>query len=131
VVNKELILKLIERARAVAENAYCPYTNEPVGCAILVDDNMIFCGCNVENGVLSCGAEAAEVAIFKAVSEGYMKFLAIALWSGRRLPYPSGRVRQILSEFSRTINIVVANDETYALTALSDLFPFPPEVVGG
>jgi len=128
-MNKELIMKLIERARAASENAYCPYTNAPVGCSLLLDDNMIFGGCNVENGVLSSSADAGEVAVYKAVSEGYTKFSAICLWSKNSLPYPSGRVRQLLSEFNPKINTVIANDETYSVLTLADLFPFPPETV--
>ena len=126
-MNKELILKLIEKARASADNAYCPYTNGAVGCALLVDDNIIFGGCNVENSVLSCSAEAAEVAVQKAISEGYTSFKAICLFSAENLPYPSGRVRQIIAEFSKTINIVVANDVTYSVHSLTDLLPFAPE----
>jgi len=127
-MNKELILKLVERAKNASENSYCPYTNVPVGCSLLVDDNLIFAGCNVENGVLSSSACAGEVAIFKAISEGYTKFLAICFWSEKKLPYPSGKVRQLLSEFNPTINMIVANDETYAMLSLGDIFPFAPEV---
>ena len=127
-MNKELIMKLIERARTAAENAYCPYTNVPVGCSLLVEDNMIFGGCNVENGVLSCSADAGEVAVFKAISEGCAKFRAICFWSESRLPYPSGRVRQLLVEFSPGINIIVASAETYSLLTLDAIFPLPPEV---
>jgi len=128
-MNKELILKLVERAKNASENAYCPYTNVPVGCSLLVDDNMIFGGCNVENGVLSSSACAGEVAIFKAISEGYTKFRAICFWSENRKPYPSGKVRQLLSEFNPTLNIVVATDETYSMLSLGEIFPFAPEAV--
>lgn len=126
-MNKELIIKLIERARQSAENAYCPYTNVPVGCSLLVNDNMIFGGCNIENGTLSSSAEAGEVAILKAISEGSTKFLAICFWSRERIPYPGGGVRQLLSEFNQNINILVATDETYSVLSLKDIFPFPPE----
>jgi len=132
-MNKELILKLIERAKNISENAYCPYTNTPVGCSLFVDaacedgGNMIFGGCNVENGVLSASACSGEVAIFKAISEGYTKFKAICFWSQSRMPYPSGKVRQLLAEFSPTIQMVVATDENYSILSLRDVFPFPPE----
>ena len=125
-MNKELIVKLIERAKNASENAYCPYTNVPVGCSLLVDDNMIFGGCNVENGELSSSVCAGEVAIYKAISEGCTKFLAICFWSKDRKPYPSGRIRQLLSEFNSKISIVVATDKTYSLLNLDEIFPFPP-----
>jgi len=126
-MNKELIVKLIERARASAENAYCPYTNVPVGCALLVDDNMIFGGCNIENNVYALTQDAVCVAISKAISEGYTKFRALCVFSAEKLPYPSGITRQLLAEFCKNITIIVANDETYQLLALADIFPFPPE----
>jgi len=127
-MNKELIVKLIERAKTSAENAYCPYTNIAVGCALLASDNIIFGGCNIENSTLSCSAEAGEVACYKAISEGYNGFRAICFWSQDKLPYPSGKVRQLLSEFNNAINIVVANDETYTMFDLGGMLPFPPEV---
>lgn len=129
-MNKELILKLIERARASSENAYCPYSNTPMGCSLLVDDNIVLGGCNVENGVLSASVDAGEVAIFKAISEGYTKFRAICFWSEEKMPYPSGRTRQLLAEFNKNLNMIIATgtaDVSYSIATLADLFPFPPE----
>jgi len=126
-MNKELILKLIERAKQSADNAYCPYTNMPIGCSLLVEDNVIFGGCNIENSTLSCSVDAGEVAIFKAISEGCTTFKAICFWA-TRLPYPSGKVRQLLAEFNPNLSIVVATDETYSMLTLDTIFPFPPEV---
>lgn len=127
-MNKELILKLIERARESADNAYCPFTNTPIGCSLLVDDNIIFGGCNIECSSLSCSSDAGEVAVYKAVSEGYTSFRALCFWSGKTMPYPSGKTRQLLAEFNKKLSIVVATDETYAVVSLDNLFPFPPEV---
>jgi cytidine deaminase len=125
-VNKELILKLIDGARANAENAYCPYTNVPEGCSVLVEDNMIFGGCNIESGDLVSGGGAGIVAIFKAISEGYTKFNAICFWCREKMPYPNGHTRQMLAEFCKNIQIIIANDETYSMLNFNDIFPFPP-----
>ena len=127
-MNKELIIKLIERAKASAENAYCPYTNVPIGCALLVDENLIFTGCNIEGTSYSVCACAGTVAAYKAISEGYTKFRAVCFWSQDKLPYPNGLVRELLNEFSKNVGIIVANDETYSVLSLADIFPFPPEV---
>ena len=127
-MNKELVIKLIDRARGFSENAYCPYTNVPVGCAVMTDDNIIFGGCNIENGVLGASLCAGEVAIAKAISEGHTRFLAICFWSDGKIPYPSGNVRQILSEFSTDVIMIFANEETYSFQKLCDIFPLPPEV---
>ena len=126
-MNKELIMKLIDRARGASDNAYCPYTNFPVGCSLLVDENIIFTGCNVESRALSCSASAGEVAVFKAISEGYTNFKAICFYSIETMPFPEGGIRDLLGEFSPMIEVVVAQDENYSLHPLHELFPFQPE----
>ena len=129
-MNKELIIKLIERAKTFSENAYCPYTNVPVGCALMTsgeDDPVVFGGCNIENGILSNSVEAGEVAVYTAISQGHTKFLAICFWSQDKLLFPSGKVRQLLSEFNLDVNIVVANSRTYSMQKLRDIYPFAPE----
>lgn len=127
-MNKELIQKLTERARLAADKAYCPYTNTPVGCALLVDD-LIFVGCNIENADLGASADAGTIAIQKSISEGHTDIRAICFWCKSLLPYPSGRVRQLLHEFCADVSIVVANDDTFKVLNLEDIFPLPPQTV--
>ena len=126
-MNKELIMKLIERARGACDNAYCPYTGVAVGCALLVDDNIIFAGCNIETRAPSNSLDAGAVAVIKAISEGHTKFRAICFYSADIMPFPSGSVRDVLGEFSPMLDIIVANDQTYSLHTLYQLFPFQPE----
>jgi len=120
-MNKELITKLIEKARSSAEHAYCPFTNRPSGCALLVEGNIIFGGCNVESSNL---VTAGEVAILKAVSEGYTKFLAICFWAEGELPWPGGGVLELISGFNDAIQIIVATDNDYEIRHLYELLPF-------
>ena len=124
-MNKELIMKLISAAREASDNAYCPYSNLPVGCALLTEDNIIFTGCNIE--YRDSSASAGEGAIIKAITEGHTKFRAVCFFSHEIMPFPSGKVRDILGEFNPMIDIIVANDETYSLHTLLQLFPFQPE----
>ena len=121
------ILKLTERAKKSADHAYVPFTNNPTGCALLVDENLIFGGCNIENSVLNCSADAGEVAVYKAISEGYTNFRAICFYSKQLMPFPSGKVRQLLAEFNQTIQIITATDDTYNMNTLNELLPFAPE----
>ena len=120
-------MKLIERAKTSADNAYCPYTNQPIGCSLLTSDNVIFGGCNIESNDLSCSAAAGEVAVLKAISEGYTSFKAICFYAETQMPYPSGKARQLLAEFNPMISVVVANRETYSMHTLAELLPFHPE----
>ncbi|HHR85520.1 MAG TPA: cytidine deaminase, partial [Candidatus Acetothermia bacterium] len=42
---------LLQMANDVRKNAYCPYSNFPVGAALLCSDGTVFTGVNVENAV--------------------------------------------------------------------------------
>ena len=74
--------QLVQAAREARENAYCPYSQYMVGAAVLGEDGNIYTGCNIENasyGMTVCGERTA---IFKMVSEGCRKFVALAVVSG-------------------------------------------------
>ena len=94
---------LFKRARAVARNAYAPYSGYFVGAAGLVDDGRIVLGCNVENasyGLTLC-AECALVCDLHGSGGG--KLLAVAVVGGSDLSdlqpgKPCGRCRQVLYE---------------------------------
>ncbi|MCH7561710.1 MAG: cytidine deaminase [Thaumarchaeota archaeon] len=116
--------ELIQKAREAKEFAHSPYSEFKVGAVILTDDDKIFTGCNIENisyGATNC---AERTAIFKAISEGYKSFKAIAISSSsspEKPIYPCGICRQVLAEFSSDIIVYVDGDEkSYKL---SDLLP--------
>ncbi len=69
-MNSELVLLLQKKARDVADNAYCKYSNFPVGSAVLVEDGNIYVGCNVENPAYPSTICAEANAISNMVSEG-------------------------------------------------------------
>lgn len=126
-MNKGLIEKLIEHARTASGNAYCPYTGVPEGASLLVEGNIIFSGCNVESTVPSSSFDAGEIAILKAVSEGQNNLEVICFYAENHMPYPHGRVAQLAGEFKRDLDIIVANDKTYSVHKLYELFPYLPQ----
>ena len=128
-MNKELIHKLIAHARAASDNAYCPNSNVPEGCALLVEGNLIFGGCNVEFATETL--EAGKVAMAKAISDSKNNFHAICFFSEKDMLYPTGGLLQLLSEFNPAIQIVVANNETYAFHNLHELLPFRRVITEG
>ncbi|UPK76079.1 cytidine deaminase [Nocardioidaceae bacterium SCSIO 66511] len=86
-------------ADEVAQRAYAPYSNFPVGAAALVDDGRIVVGCNVENaayGVTLC-AECGMVSDLIAGGGGRLVAFTCCGGDGRRL-MPCGRCRQLLWE---------------------------------
>ena len=90
------------KAQEASTKAYAPYSNFPVGAAILCEDGTVFTGCNVENasyGLTNC---AERTAVFKAISEGNRDFKAIAIWAEKTPNHhitPCGACRQVIAEF--------------------------------
>ena len=87
---------LYERAVAIAERAYAPYSNYLVGAAVRTRDGKVFEGVNVENAAYPLGVCAEKSAIVKAVSDGYKPgdIAAIGITAS-----PCGGCRQWLYEF--------------------------------
>ncbi len=116
---------LINAAIAVRRNAHSPYSNFPVGAAVIVDDGEIFSGCNVENvsfGLTNC---AERTAVFAAVAAGQKELvgLAVATAGGHT---PCGACRQVLSEFADDLLILIVDAESQAVVnevTLSQLLP--------
>lgn len=95
-----MLSTLAAAARTAAEAAYAPYSRFKVGAALLADDGRVFTGCNVENSSYGLANCAERTAVFKAVSEGARRFIAIAIAGGADEPAtPCGACRQVLAEF--------------------------------
>lgn len=90
---------LLAEAKKAREHAYAPYSRFPVGAALMAEDGTVYSGCNVENasyGVTNC---AERTALFKAVSEGKRRFVALAVVADTPGPVsPCGACRQVMSE---------------------------------
>ncbi|MHC1693812.1 MAG: cytidine deaminase [Eubacteriales bacterium] len=117
--------KLVELARAAQLLAYAPYSRFQVGAALLGKSGKVYTGCNVENASFGATNCAERTAVFKAVSEGEREFEAIAVTSSaERFTYPCGICRQVLSEFSSDIKIILWDkDEGIRIYKASELFP--------
>ncbi|ANU12894.1 Cytidine deaminase [Planococcus halocryophilus Or1] len=96
-MEKEQLMKQSIEAR---NNAYVPYSKFPVGAALLTADGKVYLGCNIENAGYSLTNCAERTAVFKAVSEGDNKFVALAVSADTAGPVsPCGACRQVLAEF--------------------------------
>ena len=115
---------LIKKAIIAQKRAVAPYSNYPVGAALLTEENSIILGCNVESKAYPTTLCAERVAIFSAISQGYKLFSALALIT-RDGAYPCGSCRQIIHEYSEDIPIYIARDiDDYVTKTISDLLPF-------
>src|SRR5579883_3061170 len=100
-------LRLLKEAREACKNSYSPYSQFPVGAALLTRGGKVFSGCNVENASYGNTICAERTAIVKAVSEGYKDFEMIAVVCIKaRDAWPCGACRQFISEFGAHITVV-------------------------
>ncbi|MFC7203510.1 cytidine deaminase [Haloferax namakaokahaiae] len=117
---------LIQRARAVLDSAYVPYSEYTVGAALQTTDGEVFVGCNIENANYSNSLHAEEVAIAEAVKNGYTEFDRLVVTSGARDGVtPCGMCRQTLAEFCDEDLEVVCDlgDGEVATYTLGELLP--------
>lgn len=93
---------LKEKAKAVADKAYAPYSNFKVGCAILTESGHVYTGCNVENASYGITICAERTAITSAVAaEGKVKLKQVVVFTPTEKPAtPCGVCRQTIKEFS-------------------------------
>lgn len=117
--------ELVQRAARAKEMAYVPYSKFRVGAALLTDEGQVFTGCNIENASFSLSNCGERTAIFKAVSEGYKKFKAIAISTDtEETTFPCGSCRQVLIEFGDDIDVIMANVHgDYKIYKSQDLLP--------
>ena len=79
-IRRRVSLPLIAIGGITLDNvAYAPYSNFPVGAAVLTADGRIFTGCNIENASFGATICAERVAIFTAVAAGQRQIKALAV----------------------------------------------------
>jgi cytidine deaminase len=124
-----LLDELVQRAKAVRENAHSPYSSYAVGAAIATKSGRIFEGCNVENASLGATICAERGAIMQMVAAGEREPIACAVVTGDvDGASPCGICRQVLSEFAKDMPIVLVglgsrDGETGRVVQLADLLP--------
>ena len=126
--------RLVERAAAVRERAYAPYSRFAVGAAVLGASGEVHVGCNVENASYGLSSCAERNALGAAVAAGEKEIRAVAVVTGSSPPAPPcGACRQLIFELGRDATVVLANpDGGRVVYRLSDLYPhsFGPEFLG-
>ena len=129
-LNDELRQTLIQSALEARHWAYAPYSNYPVGAALLTASGRIYDGVNIENAAYPTTICAERVAVFKAVSEGERDLQAIAVVT-KNGGSPCGSCRQVLAEFGLETIVLIANEKGQLVRELTlgDLLPqaFTPQ----
>ncbi|MGB9749676.1 MAG: cytidine deaminase [Caldisericia bacterium] len=125
-MKKSKIEELISLAKKASLNAYAPYSGFKVGAALLTKSGKIFTGSNIENASYGATVCAERVAIFKAVSENEKEFEGIAIYAdSNKLSFPCGICRQVMSEFSQNLIIILSNEKDRKIYTLKEILPYP------
>ena len=107
--------QLCQKAMAMLDMAYVPYSHFPVGAALLCKDGTVFTGCNIENAAYGA-----------TVSEGHRDFDTIVI-AGRSDDYcvPCGTCRQVMMEFAPDLTVICLNKNGESKKfALKELLPY-------
>lgn len=116
---------LLKKAYEATELSYAPYSNFKVGAALLTKEGKVFTGCNIECASFGGTNCAERTAVFKAISEGYHEFTAIAVVSaGEAYTYPCGICRQVLNEFAPDIDIIMDDHGKVMVVNLKEMLPY-------
>lgn len=119
--------ELIRAATEARQHAHAPFSKFRVGAAILDANGRIYTGCNIENATYGLTMCAERVAVFKAISEGAASLTRVAVVADTEiLTPPCGACRQILWEFCRDADLILANlAGRRELFTIQQIFPRP------
>ncbi len=124
-MDKKKIKKLCEVAENASHNAHAPYSDFPVGAALLATDETIYEGCNVESSSYGLTICAERNAIASAVVKGEKDFKALAIFS-KVGAAPCGACRQVIWDICGNIDIYSIDDAGKVTTYTSaELLPRP------
>lgn len=108
-IRPSLIADLTLSARKAAGQAHAPYSDFPVGAALIMADDpegRVFTGCNVENASFGATICAERNAIHAAVAAGFRRIGLLAISTAESLDgplegrSPCGLCRQVIREFA-------------------------------
>ena len=127
--------ELVEKAKAMTQNAYCPYSHYHVGAAALLADGQVITGSNQENAAYPSGLCAERTTLFAANAnhpDTPVLALAIACYTDghftKEVASPCGACRQVMLEtekrFGTPIKVILYSEAgCYIFDSAADLLP--------
>lgn len=108
--------------------SYSPYSHFKVSAVLVTKSGKTYTGVNIENASYGATICAERVAIFKAVSEGEKEFEKIYLYvedkKGKHpITPPCGICRQVMSEFSMNMEVIMVGDDEIEKSTVKELLP--------
>ncbi|KXS50539.1 MAG: cytidine deaminase [Halanaerobium sp. 4-GBenrich] len=125
-MDQEIKEEMFKKALDAQKNAYVPYSDFPLGAAVLTEDGSIYTGVNIENASFSLTNCAERSAVFTAISAGKRKIKALLIVSSTDKPVPPcGACRQVIKEFADgDIEVIMMTESGKELTMTStELLP--------
>ena len=102
--------KLVAAAAKAREGSVSPYSKFKVGAALLTKSGEIIGGANVESASYGLTCCAERVALFKALTDGKMDVVAVAVVARcEDGPMPCGACRQLLAEYAPDAKVFIAD----------------------
>lgn len=129
--------RVVEEAIEIRQRAYAPYSKFRVGAAVLLQNQQIITGVNVENCSYGLSLCAERTALVSAIAKGAApkRFLALAIAvDSQAKATPCGACRQVIAELCHPdMPLFVANlhDASCRAYVAADLLPeaFLPEAL--
>ena len=127
--------ELVEKAKAMTQNDYCPYSHFHVGAAARLADGQIVAGSNQENAAYPSGLCAERTTLFAANANNPntpVEALAIACYTQghytKDAASPCGACRQVMLEtehrFGKPMQVILyGEDMCYVFDSAADLLP--------
>src|SRR5476649_2611615 len=104
--------KLVAVAAKAREGSVSPYSKFKVGAALLTKRGEIIGGANVESASYGLTCCAERIALFKALTDGKKKIVAVAVVARcEGGPMPCGACRQLLREYAPDAKVFVADSD--------------------
>ena len=114
---------LVRAAIAARQHAYAPYSRYLVGAAVLLADDIVITGCNVENASYPATICAERVALTGAIAQGHRNFVAIAVATANG-GTPCGICRQVMAELGPEMVVYISDEAgNYRTTSVTELLP--------
>jgi cytidine deaminase len=132
----QVMLRLKKQAALAASHSYSPYSQFPVGAAVMGEGGVMYGGCNVENasfGLTQCAERSAlTTAISDGASPGSLHTLLIYT-PGDTAHSPCGACRQVMHELMAEDSVVISccdsEDEVRWSPSAYLPDPFVPDVL--
>jgi cytidine deaminase len=123
------LARLTDAARLARTRAYAPYSNFPVGCALLLADGTVVTGANVENGSYPlglCAETAAMASLYADHPEGERSIVAVVVAGpdGVADCSPCGACRQWIHELAPEAVVAFPWHGQQVAVTVDELLPF-------